>query len=485
MFEDLIVKQAARGKELQIPDFPNQLEWDRSLPLSLASDLLDRLTVLFFWNHRSVNSHHGIRWLKRVQEQLKDPRIAIVGIHVPLKGQVDDKYSVKRAIERYQLDFPQLIDLQGVYSNSLTIKEIPFVLVVSPDQNALHAFRGEEWRYDLPTFLKDALAVFESQHWNTEALEIAPSRQLPRLSYPAGITADPNSGTLFISSGGDHKIHMFSPKGEELGVIGTGLGFEDGGYESCAFYDPRGLSWHQHSLYVADASNHAIRKIDLQAKTVSTVVGLGEQGEDYNGGVELINQHLASPWSLCTDNEGIWISMTGTHQIWRWDFASENCYAYSGLGCPRSLDAREPLAAGWAQPSGICRSGSTLTLADSLTGTVRQLNADRGHSTTLCRSGLSYPLGITWLRADKRLGIADHGKHGIYSYDVQSSSLQRLAGSDEPGHLDGALHEAQFCEPTDLALSPDEEVLYVTDSGNHCVRAIHRESATVTTLVRA
>jgi hypothetical protein len=36
--------------------------------------------------------------------------------------------------------------------------------------------------------------------------------------------------------------------------------------------------WQGNTVYVADTSNHAIRKIDLRNKRVTTLTGNGEQG---------------------------------------------------------------------------------------------------------------------------------------------------------------------------------------------------------------
>jgi thiol-disulfide isomerase/thioredoxin len=59
-------------------------------------------------------------------------------------------------------------------------------------------------------------------------------------------------------------------------LIGKGLfafGFEDGSFEHAKLQHPVGVFASETVLYVADTYNHAIRKIDLTNKVVSTIIG--------------------------------------------------------------------------------------------------------------------------------------------------------------------------------------------------------------------
>jgi DNA-binding beta-propeller fold protein YncE len=52
-----------------------------------------------------------------------------------------------------------------------------------------------------------------------------------------------------------------------------------------------------------------------------------------------------------------------------------------------------------------------------------------------------------------------------------------IAGSGEPGFRDGNFIQAAFKRPLGMGLSPDGRTLYVADSGNHAVRAIHLDQS--------
>ena len=66
-------------------------------------------------------------------------------------------------------------------------------------------------------------------------------------------------------------------------VAGTGAqGYSgDGGPATQAtFSGPKGIAYSSdHSLYVVDTENHAIRRIDLKTGVISTVLGTGERGD--------------------------------------------------------------------------------------------------------------------------------------------------------------------------------------------------------------
>lgn len=80
------------------------------------------------------------------------------------------------------------------------------------------------------------------------------------------------------------------------------------------------------------------------------------------------------------------------------------------------------------------------------------------------------PSGIA-IDKDGNIYVADTLNHCIrvISPQMQVSTLAGRPGA--PGFQDGALAQAQFCEPNDLCLGPDGS-LYVADKGNQRVRRI-------------
>jgi len=90
-----------------------------------------------------------------------------------------------------------------------------------------------------------------------------------RLQHPLGI--ETYKGNLLIADTYNHKIKLLETKANTVTTLfGTGEeGQLDGNVAS--FYEPGGISLGGKLLYVADTNNHAIRVIDLENRSVSTL----------------------------------------------------------------------------------------------------------------------------------------------------------------------------------------------------------------------
>jgi len=111
-----------------------------------------------------------------------------------------------------------------------------------------------------------------------------------QFNYPRGICVDDN-GNIYIGDSWNHRIRKISTDGlvstwagggESIGVQSTGA-YVDGSDTAARFYTPCELSIDQfNNIFVADAYNHRIRKIDPD-RMVTTVAGSGEIGPDGGG----------------------------------------------------------------------------------------------------------------------------------------------------------------------------------------------------------
>jgi hypothetical protein len=92
------------------------------------------------------------------------------------------------------------------------------------------------------------------------------------------------------------------------------------------------------------------------------------------------------------------------------------------------------------------------------------------------------------LLSEDRLFIADTGHHRILEVrldeDGFGGEVARVFGRGEAGMLDGPADQAAFNHPHGLSLSGDlaSGLLYVADTENHAIRAIHLTSGEVTTV---
>jgi DNA-binding beta-propeller fold protein YncE len=86
------------------------------------------------------------------------------------------------------------------------------------------------------------------------------------------------------------------------------------------------------------------------------------------------------------------------------------------------------------------------------------------------------------LATDSRLFVSDTGHHRILECSHDGRVLRQF-GSGTPGNWDGQSAACGFQSPQGLALGQD--VLYVADSGNHCVRRVMLDTGEVDTVLGA
>ena len=92
-----------------------------------------------------------------------------------------------------------------------------------------------------------------------------------RLQHPLGIAT--SGGRVFIADTYNHKIKVLEPATAEIRAFaGRGVeGGADGPAASATFYEPGGIAATSRALFVADTNNHAIRRIELDSRMVTTV----------------------------------------------------------------------------------------------------------------------------------------------------------------------------------------------------------------------
>ena len=92
----------------------------------------------------------------------------------------------------------------------------------------------------------------------------------PLFSFPRGLAFD--GGNLFVADSGNHRIRKITPDGTVSTFAGSTQGYLDAPSLNAQFNNPRGLAFNSGNLFVADRSNHVIRKIT--SGVVSTFAGV-------------------------------------------------------------------------------------------------------------------------------------------------------------------------------------------------------------------
>ena len=184
---------------------------------------------------------------------------------------------------------------------------------------------------------------------------------LAALATPAGIVFD-SRGDLFVADSAAHRVRKVDlDRNIITTVAGTGQpGFiGDGGPASiAALNSPYGLAIdHDDNLYIADAGNNRIRKVDLATGIITTVAGSGSPGFEGDDGSAL-DATFHSPHGVAVDEDkNIYIADTLNNRIRKVDSASGNITTVAGQGTPGGR-RRPPARCGCLpRPAGGCGRG--------------------------------------------------------------------------------------------------------------------------------
>ena len=280
------------------------------------------------------------------------------------------------------------------------------------------------------------------------------------------------------------------------GTSEAGAGGDGGPAAEAKFSFPYGLAVDgSGNLYVADALNHRIRRIDAEG-VITTIAGTGEPGFSGDGGPATEAQFSDFSEGLALDGSGnLYLADRGNHRIRRIDaegvittLAGTGERGFGGDGGPAT-------EAQFSYPSDLAVDGSGgLYVADTQNRRIRRIDAE-GVITTLAGTGERGFGGdggpATEAQFSYPSDLAVDGSGGLYVADTQNRRIRRidaegvittLAGTGERGFGGdgGPATEAQFSWPRDLALDESSN-LYVADASNYRIRRIDAEGV-ITTL---
>ncbi len=304
------------------------------------------------------------------------------------------------------------------------------------------------------------------------------------LSLPAGILFD-GAGNLMISDQGNSVVRRIDGSGIITTIAGTGTrGYSgDGGPATLAELDqPFGLaSDGAGNLYVADAANGTVRRIDPFG-IITTVAGTGAPGYGGDGG-PAIAAGLRAPRSVLWGGAGdLYIADTGNRRVRKVDawgvittVAGNGLGGFSGdggsataarIGAPRGLafDAAGDLLISNAGMSRIRRVDLVTGIIDTVAGAG---NGFDGGGNLPSDSLFSTPTGLL-LDSAGRMLVADSTNGRVRRLDLPANVTTVAGGFLGDGNpaLQASVNSSQ-----DVVISRTG-TLYIADNGNHRVRQV-------------
>lgn len=246
-------------------------------------------------------------------------------------------------------------------------------------------------------------------------------------------------GNYFIADMTNHAIRRVDAK---TGVITTFAGSGTPGYSGdggpanqAQLKQPHSIQFGPDgSLYICDIGNHVIRKVDMKTGIISTFAGTGKSGPTPDG-APIAGTPLKGPRSLDVDKEGnLWLATREGNQVFKLDLKAGKIFHIAGTG----------------------KSGFT------------------GHGGPAKEATLSGPKGIA-IDAAGNVWLADCESHSIRMVNVKTGNIELIAGTGKKGN--GTSSDPLQCEmarPHGVFVDADGSV-FIGDSEAHRVRVLRKK----------
>ncbi len=474
-------------------EFPEGLDW-LNVPKPLHMDSLKgKVVLLDFWTFCCINCMHVIPELKRLEEKYPNELVA-VGVHSAKFANERDSENIRQSILRYEVKHPVLNDPKLLLWQAYGVRAWPTLVLIDPEGRVVFTVSGEG-HYDL---LDQAVSILIQRAESKGVLNRNPIPMVLEevkdsdsfLRFPGKIFTDEKN--LIVADSNHNRILVLDFSGTVLEAIGSGeIGSQDGSFEEAQFNHPQGIFREGNFIYVADTENHLIRLIDLREKTVKTIAGTGIQGGYLHGKTSAVKTALNSPWDLVKVGDNLYIAMAGAHQIWTLNLKNGELDLFAGSGREDIMDGSATSSA-LAQPSGITFDGTnTFYFADSEVSAVRSVDLKSREVKTIMGHGLfdfgdqdgrwnqallQHPLGISY--ANGIVYVADTYNDKVKAIHLKDKTIDTIAGSANHGLQDGK--PGTLYEPGGLSVANGN--LFIADTNNHRIRILNLSSTTLSTL---
>jgi sugar lactone lactonase YvrE len=308
-------------------------------------------------------------------------------------------------------------------------------------------------------------------------------------------------GNMYISDGGTycygpggHTVRKVDPDGTITTVAGTGeAGFSgDGGPATKAQLNlPLAVAVDREgNLYIADAENYRIRKVDKEG-TITTIAGTGEEGYSGDGGPATSAQ-LTYPVGLAFDDRGN-LYIADELSVRKIDPSGTiTTVAGTGRGGHFSGDGGPATEAKLIAADVALDSKGNLYIADSDNHRIRKVNKDgiihtvagsgkKGHSGDggpATKAALNEPSSIDF-DGEGNLYILCHRTSVVRKVDKKGTitTIAGKVGVQGVNREKGPATKVWLSEPIGLFFDDDAGVLYIGDTFNARIRAVYLESS--------
>jgi sugar lactone lactonase YvrE len=257
------------------------------------------------------------------------------------------------------------------------------------------------------------------------------------------------------------------------------------------------------NIYVADTSNHCIRKVTASTGKITTIAGIG-LNKGYSGdGLDATTAKLNVPSGVAVDASGnIYVADTKNHCIRMVTVSTGKITTIAGIGLNSgySGDGLDATTAKLKEPTGVAVDVlGNIYVADNGNSCIRMVTVSTGKITTIAGIGLSrgysgdgldattaklnFPIGVA-VDVLGNIYVADSSNHCIRKVTVSTGKITTIAGIGlSRGYSGDGLDAttAQLNVPSGVAVDASGNI-YVADTSNHCIRKVTASTGEITTI---
>jgi hypothetical protein len=354
------------------------------------------------------------------------------------------------------------------------------------------------------------------------SVQMYASYQYNVLDHPTGLLVLPDIqgvNYLYIADTGNHQVRRFKIGfGPLVIVTGTGApGYVNGSTSVAQFDNPTGLSGtaglyayedpftHQirqgtyHNVFISDTKNFVMRKLCSNlgpgpyppCQTVQTACGSHNFGMVDGPSLSASFAGLAG-LSVGGGSNEYYMADAGNHSIREWD--GSNVSTYAGNGTPGYSNGYRTNAQFYVPGKMTQDASGNMYIADIENHAIRKIDY-AGNVTTLAGAGptqpgfvngtgsaaeFTRPTSVAFNSSDNMIYVADSHNNCIRRID-SSGNVTTYAGTGAAGLVNGSLAQAEFSMPSDIAIA--NGVMYISDTMNNVIRRIDMNTGLVSTYI--
>ncbi|HLG35083.1 MAG TPA: T9SS type A sorting domain-containing protein [Bacteroidia bacterium] len=277
-----------------------------------------------------------------------------------------------------------------------------------------------------------------------------------QFSYPSGIKISSDGTTLYISDNGNcliRKIDLSNNMVTTIAGVYNAFAFADSSDGLQAKFNQPidiAIAPGDSVLYVSDSENHLVRKVNLVTTAVTTVAGTPGSFGSANGIGSAAKFRNPNGLSLSADGLTLFVADAGNHKIRKINLANNLVSTLAGTGASGSSDNAVGSLATFNSPQGVAvlPDASVVYVTDTYNSIIRQIDVATTSVTTIAGGGSTptvhfadNPVGLSakfWYPAN---AVLSAGMDKLYISDQQNFRVRTML-TDIPTSTEGAIHQA-------------------------------------------